>query len=190
MMLLRYNRSISFFDLLLSDVVKIGNHLGMGSEHVRTPAHHSPPKLPLIAMIAPFVSFTVAYSWSCSPLLKPIRFPTRLFVVIQTLTPSPQAYTVSYDVIRYHALLFISAHFSSCSCLFRALKQTTQLLPQAYVQSSSSTSCIRLQRLYSPAFRPSLLDRAETIRFSSIALPLLMIALGPKVYLKTLTCWH
>src|SRR6266566_6348350 len=98
--------------------VKIGNHFGMGSEHVRTPAHHSPPKLPPIAMVAPFVSFTVAYSWSCSPLLKSMRFPTRLFVVMQTLTPSPQAYMVSYDVIRYHALLLISAHFSSCSCLF------------------------------------------------------------------------
>src|SRR6266699_4828945 len=51
-------------------------------------------------------------------LLLVLQFPTRLFVVIQTFTPSPQAYTVSYDVIRYHALLFISAHFSSYCCSF------------------------------------------------------------------------
>src|SRR6266699_3505247 len=101
-------------------VVKIENHFGMGSKHVRTSAHHSPPKLPPIAMVAPFVSFTVAYSWSCSPLLKPMRFPTRLFVVMQTFTPSPQAYTVSYDVIRYHALLLTPAHVDGYLSSFSA----------------------------------------------------------------------
>ncbi len=30
--------------------------------------------------------------------------------------------------------------------------------------SNSSTSCIRPQRLYSPALRPPLLDRADSIR--------------------------
>ena len=129
----------------MKSIVKIGNHLGMGSEHVRTPAHHSPPKLPPIAMVAPFVSFTVAYSWSCSPLLKSMRFPTQLFVVIQTFTPSPQAYTVSYDVIRYHALLFISAHFSLCGCLFLyiyivAQQQITQSLIEAYALTNAITS--------------------------------------------------
>src|SRR6266566_62585 len=106
------NVPVFFFFIL--DVVKIG----AVAEPLQIIAHRCTPKLPPIAMIATFATFSVAYSWSCSPLLKPIRFSTRLFVVMQTLTPSPQAYTVSYDVIRYHALLLISAHFSSCSCSF------------------------------------------------------------------------
>ncbi len=80
------------------------------AELLRINAHRRTPKLPPIAMVALFVLFTVAYSWSCSPLLKPIQFPTRLFVVIQTITPSPQAYTVSYAVIRYHTLLLIPTY--------------------------------------------------------------------------------
>ncbi len=34
----------------------------MGSEHVRTPAHHSPLRLPLIAMVAVFLTFSAAFS--------------------------------------------------------------------------------------------------------------------------------
>src|SRR6266566_6153952 len=49
----------------------------------------------------------------------------------------------------------------------------------------SFTSYIKPQRLYSPALRPSLLDKTDSIRSFSIALPLYY--LGPKVYLKTLT---
>src|SRR6266699_6102521 len=120
----------------------------MGSEHVRTPAHHSPPKLPLIAMVALFASFTVAYSWSCSLLLRPMRFSTRLFVIIQTLTPSPQAYTVSYAVIRYHALLFIPtyavAYFSTF--IFVASQQITQSLTPAHALTNAIA--LELQQLH------------------------------------------
>src|SRR6266566_9828526 len=33
-------------------------------------------------MVAPFVSFTVAYSWSYRRLLRPTRFPTLLFAIM------------------------------------------------------------------------------------------------------------
>src|SRR6266566_1022461 len=33
-------------------------------------------------MVAPFVSFTVAYSWSCKRLLRPTRFPTLLVAIM------------------------------------------------------------------------------------------------------------
>src|SRR6266699_2862 len=56
-------------------IVKIGNHLGMGSEHVRTPAYHSPPNLPLIAMVAVFLIFSAAFS--C------------VLCLSRTLTPAP-----------------------------------------------------------------------------------------------------
>src|SRR6266699_4246529 len=86
-------------------------------------------------MVAPFVSFTVVYSWSCSPSLRPMRFPTRLFVVMQTITPSPQAYTVSYSVIRYYALLLIPAYVVAyfSTFIFVASQQITQSLTPAHV---------------------------------------------------------
>ncbi len=68
----------------------------------------------------------------------------------------------------------------------RPTRQPTHLVLVASMLQQH-LSCIRPQRLYKPALRPSQLDRSELCRQFSIAFPLLMIALGPKVYLKTLT---
>src|SRR6266699_4621971 len=99
-------------------------------------------------MVAPFVSFTVAYSWSCSPSLRPMRFPTRLFVVMQTITPSPQAYTVSYAVIRYHALLLIPVYAVTyfSTFIFVASQQITQSLIPAHALTTAIA--FKLQQLH------------------------------------------
>src|SRR6266566_7445474 len=68
----------------------------------------------------------------------------------------------------------------------RPTRQLTHLVLVASILQQH-LSCIKPQHLYSPALRPPLLDRAELCRQFSIALPLLLIALGPKVYIKTLT---
>src|SRR6266566_9785724 len=99
-------------------------------------------------MVAPFVSFIVTYFWPYNPLLKPIRFSTRLFVVMQTLTPSSQAYMVSYAVIRYHALLLIPtyavAYFSTF--IFVASQQITQSLTPAHALTNAIA--LELQQLH------------------------------------------
>src|SRR6266699_4600162 len=56
--------------------------LRTAAELLRITAHRRTPRLPPIAMVAPFVSFTVAYSWSCKRLLRPTRFPTLLFAIM------------------------------------------------------------------------------------------------------------
>src|SRR6266699_3504228 len=118
------------------------------AELLRINAHRRTPKLPPIAMVAPFVSFTVAYSWLYSPLLRPMRFPTQLFVVMQTLTPSPQVYTVSYAVIRYHALLLIPAYTDAyfSTFIFVVSQQITQSLTPAHALTNAIT--LELQQLH------------------------------------------
>ncbi len=153
----------------------------MGSEHVRTPAHHSLPKLPPIAMVAPFVSFTVAYSWSCSPLLKPMRFLTRLFVVMQTFTPSPQAYTVSYDVIRYHALLFTpvyaDGYLSSFQLMQLLISMRLYSLPlqqimQSLIQSPQTNNAIASSGLHSRLFKHLMYQASTPMQSGPSAIPL------------------
>ena len=77
-----------------------------------------------------------------------MRFSTRLFVVMQTLTPSPQAYTVSYAVIRYHALLLIPvyavAYFSTF--IFVASQQIMQSLTPAHALTNAIA--LELQQLH------------------------------------------
>ncbi len=118
------------------------------TELLRITAHRRTPKLPFIAMVAPFVFFTVAYSWPYNPLLRSMRFPTRLFVVMQTLTPSPQAYTVSYAVIRYHALLLIPAYTVAyfSTFIFVVSQQITQSLTPAHALTNAIT--LELQQLH------------------------------------------
>ena len=111
-------------------------------------AYRYVPKLPPIAMVALFVLFIVAYSWRCNPLFRPIRFPTRLFVVMQTFTPSPQAYTVSYAVIRYHVLLLIPAYVVAyfSTFIFVASQQITQSFTPAHVLINAIA--LELQQLH------------------------------------------
>ena len=100
----------------------------------------------------------------CAFLLKPLR----LFVAMCCAYLSPQGYTVLYTVIRYPVFQLIRLFVS-----IRLTQLCTQAYALAYVQPRSSnsssfslTSCIRPQRLYSPALRPSLLDRTDTIQDS------------------------
>src|SRR6266699_237962 len=73
-------------------------------EPLRIIAHRRTSRLPPIAMVAPFVSFTVTYSWSCRRLLRPIRFPTLLFAIMHCCL---------FQLIR---LLIFSSN-SSISCI-------------------------------------------------------------------------
>src|SRR6266566_6538396 len=135
--------------------VKIGNHFGMGSEHVRTPAHHSPPKLPPIAMVAPFVSFTVAYSWSYSPLLKPMRFPTRLFVVMLDAYSKPSGL---HGFLRYYSLSCTVAYFSSFQLMqllisMRLYSLPLQQITQSLIQSPQTNNAIASSGLRSKLFK-------------------------------------
>jgi len=59
-----------------TSIVKIGNHFGNLIEHVQSLMHHSPLRLPLIAMAAAFPAFSAAYS----------IFPTRLLQHTRWLT--------------------------------------------------------------------------------------------------------
>src|SRR6266699_1546846 len=70
--------------------------LRTAAELLRITAHRRTPRLPPIAMVASFVSFTVAYSWSCKRLLRPTRF------------------------LRCYSLSCTVAYFSLCGCLFLA----------------------------------------------------------------------
>src|SRR6266566_467147 len=92
-------------------------------------------------------------------LLKPLQ----LFVATCCAYLSPQGYTVLYTVIRYPVFQLIRLFVS-----IRLTQLRTQAYALAYAQPRSSnsssfsfTSCIRPQRLYSPALRPSLLDKTD-----------------------------
>ncbi len=100
----------------------------------------------------------------CALLLKPLR----LFVATCCAYLSLQGYTVLYTVIRYPVFQLIRLFVS-----IRLTQLRIQAYALAYAQPRSSnsssfnlTSCIRPQRLYSPALRPSLLDRTDTIQDS------------------------
>src|SRR6266566_3258863 len=56
--------------------VKIGNYLGNLIEHVQSLMHHSPPRLPLIAIAAAFPAFSTAYSVFSTRLLQHTRWLT------------------------------------------------------------------------------------------------------------------
>src|SRR6266699_3094403 len=79
-------------------------------------AHRCTPRLPPIAMVAPFVSFIRYFYFSLygfpfssyTLLLKPLR----LFVAIQALTPTFKLYTVLYAVIWYPIFQLIRLSFS------------------------------------------------------------------------------
>src|SRR6266566_5528078 len=79
-------------------------------------AHRHTPRLPPIAMVAPFVSFIRYFYFSSygvpfnsyALLLKPLR----LFVAMQTLTPALKPYTVLYAVIWYLIFQLIRLSFN------------------------------------------------------------------------------
>src|SRR6266566_69402 len=73
-------------------------------ELLRITAHCRTLRLPPIAMVASFVLFTVAYSWSYRRLLRPTRFPTLLFVIMHCCL---------FQLMR----LFIFSFNSSTSCI-------------------------------------------------------------------------
>ncbi len=101
----------------------------MGSEHVRTFAHHSPPRLLLIAMVTVFSTFSAAFS--C------------LLCLSRGLHGS---FTLTVSTCDFLTVIS-KPYYSAYSLSFNSL-----------------LSCIRPQRLYTQALRPSLLDRAELCR--------------------------
>src|SRR6266566_4797835 len=148
-------------------------------ELMRTSAHRRIPKLPFVAMIAYFVSFIYYFYFSSYGFLsaytrsysnpysysllyaaptsafKATLFSTLLFDILYfSLYDYCPAYISAYTVIRFYsfnAVVYSSLRISLCS-----VSELQQLL-------FSLTSCIRPQRLYSPALRPSLLDRTDPI---------------------------
>ena len=146
---------------------------------MRTSAHRCTPKLPSVAMVAHFVSFMryfyfsscgflsayacsysnpYGYSLLCAAptsAFKVTPFSTLLFGILYfSLYDYCPAHISAYTVIRFYsfnAVAYSSLHISLCS-----VSELQQLL-------FSLTSCIRPQRLYSPALRPSLLDRTDPI---------------------------
>ena len=133
----------------------------MIAEPLQMIVHHRTPKLPFIAMITTFAMFTVVYSSSCRRLLRLIR----LFAVLYCRLLQPLSL---YGFLCFYLLLCIVA----------------------YSNSNCYLSCIKPQRLYKPALRPSQLDRSELYRPDlrlNLRLNYTPTVLGPKVYLKTLT---
>src|SRR6266699_6970498 len=140
-------------------------------------AHRRTLRLPPVAMVAHFVSFiryfyfnsygfpsayTRSYSNSYSysllraaptSTLKATPFSTLLFGILYfNLYDYCPAHISVYTVIRFYS--FNAVAYSSLHISLYSVSELQQLL-------FSLTSYIRLQRLYSPAFRPSFLDRTD-----------------------------
>src|SRR6266699_607392 len=153
-------------------------------ELMRTSAHRRTPKLPPVAMVAHFVSFmhyfyfsscgfpsayarsySNPYSYSllrAAPTLalKATPFSTLLFGILYfSLYDYCPAHILVYTVIRFYS--FNAVAYSSLRISLCSVSELQQLF-------FSFTSCIRPQRLYSPALRPSLLDETDLIRHSHI----------------------
>src|SRR6266566_4656722 len=126
------------------------------AELIRTSAHRYAPSLSPVAMVAHFISFLrYFYFNSCG-------FPsayTRSYSNPYGYSLLCAAPTSALKATPFSTLLFVS---------IRLTQLHTQAYALAYAQPRSSnsssfnlTSCIRPQRLYSPALRPSLLDRTD-----------------------------
>ena len=91
----------------------------------------------------------------CTPKLPPVTRISPIRICATRLFPIRTSVT--------RLFLFRSPVTRMLSIRSSETQISTVLLPQS---SNNSTSCIRPQRLYSPALRPSLLDRADTIQDS------------------------
>src|SRR6266699_5542667 len=146
-------------------------------ELMRTSTHRRTSKLPPVAMVAHFVSFMYyfyfslygfpsAYARSYSnpynysllyatptSALNATPFSTLLFGILYfNLYDYFPAHISAYTVIRFYSFNVVA--YSSLRISLYSVSELQQLL-------FSLTSCIRPQRLYSPALRPSLLDRTD-----------------------------
>ncbi len=148
-------------------------------EPMRTSAHRRTLKLPSVAMVAHFVSFihyfyfslygfpsvymrsySNPYSYSLlyaapTSALKATPFSTLLFGILYfSLCDYCPAHISAYTVIRFYSFNVVT--YSSLRISLCSVSELQQFL-------FSLTSYIRPQRLYSPALRPSLLDRTDPI---------------------------
>src|SRR6266699_536803 len=87
-----------------------------------------------------------------------MRFSTLLFDILYfSLCDYCPVYISVYTVIRFYS--FNAVAYSSLRISLCSVSELQQLL-------FSLTLCIRPQRLYSPALRPSLLDETDSIKHS------------------------